>query len=76
MCRLADASTSSVWQGACASDRDNLEAVCHCTREARAMTSPDAQPPFPHHRRYYLLLKIAVIVAAVILALAYLFRTA
>jgi hypothetical protein len=40
------------------------------------MTSPDAEPPFPRHRRYYLFLKIAVIVAAVILALAYLFRTA
>jgi hypothetical protein len=40
------------------------------------MTSPDAEPPFRRHRRYYQILKIAVIVAAVLLALAYLVRIA
>jgi len=33
------------------------------------MTDPDSTPPFPRHRIYYLILKIAVLVAAVVLAL-------
>jgi hypothetical protein len=33
------------------------------------MTEPDATPPFERHRIYYLILKIAVIIAAVLLAL-------
>ena len=33
------------------------------------MTEPDTRPPFQRHRIYYLILKIAVIVAAVALAL-------
>ena len=40
------------------------------------MSSPDTEPPFPRHRRYYMVLKIAVIIAAVIFALAYLVRYA
>jgi len=33
------------------------------------MTEPDATPPFQRHRIYYIILKIAVIIAAVVLAL-------
>lgn len=33
------------------------------------MTDPDSTPPFPRHRIYYLILKIAVLIAAVALAL-------
>jgi hypothetical protein len=32
----------------------------------------DAEPPFAGHRRYYLFLKIAVLVVAALLALRYL----
>jgi len=35
----------------------------------KTMTEPDATPPFERHRIYYLILKIAVIIAAVLLAL-------
>ena len=33
------------------------------------MTEPEAKPPFQRHRLYYLILKIAVLIAAVALAL-------
>lgn len=36
-----------------------------------AMTEPDANPPFQRHRIYYLILKIAVIIAAIALALRF-----
>jgi hypothetical protein len=34
------------------------------------MTERDTEPPFPKHRTYYVILKYAVLVAAVLLALA------
>jgi hypothetical protein len=40
------------------------------------MISPDTAPPFPRHRKYYMILKIAVLIGAVIFALAYLVRYA
>jgi hypothetical protein len=36
----------------------------------------DTEPPFPRHRVYYMILKIAVLVAALIAALAYFVRYA
>ena len=35
------------------------------------MSDPIEKPPFEGHRRYYLMLKLAVLAAAVLLALAY-----
>lgn len=35
------------------------------------MTEPDTSPPFQRHRVYYLILKIAVILAAIALALRF-----
>jgi hypothetical protein len=36
------------------------------------MTSSPSKPPFDSHRRYYLILKIAVLVIVALLALRYL----
>ena len=35
------------------------------------MAEPDTTPPFARHRTYYLILKIAVILAAIAIALRY-----
>lgn len=35
------------------------------------MSEPDATPPFQKHRIYYLILKIAVLLAALAIALRY-----
>lgn len=35
------------------------------------MADPDATPPFQRHRIYYLILKIAVVLAALAVALRY-----
>ncbi len=35
------------------------------------MTEPDSSPPFQRHRLYYLILKVAVLLAAIAIALRY-----
>lgn len=40
------------------------------------MTSSPSKPPFDNHRRYYLVLKIAVLIVVALLALRYLFSNA